>query len=227
MEPALRNYETWPLLAKPKHNYTLWLRVAATKGSRMSDETINTATPSTGFKITHEVKFFAAVLVGLVPSPFLWKLVTVQDAANEITVRPPWFIGVVYVLLACYAAFEYVKHLRTEEPVIIPTIERYLILGIILLALAATHYCGAVVSVDQQKLVVFEPILALLGNTSHAFADLQQLELGQDKKGKDVLLVTRKGAAKSDSISCDAMLRQVLPKLSAAAKAKGVNVVGF
>ena len=193
----------------------------------MSDEPLESAAPKGGFRLTHEVKFYIAVLAGLIPSPFLWKLATVHEVANEIVVRPPLIIGVIYVLLACYAAFEYIKHLRTEEPVVIPAIERYLVLAIIALVFAAAHYCGAVVSVNEQKFVAYEPVLALLGNTSHEFADLQQIELGQDTKGKEALLVTRKGQARRESIRCDALVKQVLPKLSAAAKAKGVNVVGF
>lgn len=193
----------------------------------MPDDVLDSDKRKSGFKLTHEVKFYAAVLIGLIPAPFLWKVATVHEVGSQITIRPPWFIGVAYVLLACYAAFEYVKHLRTEEPVIIPMIERYLITCVILLALAAAHFLGAVVVVDEQKFVVFEPVLALFGTTSHDFADVQQIELGEDKKGRGVLLVTRKSVAKTDSISCDAFVRQVLPKLSAAAKAKGVSVVGF
>ncbi|MBC7817493.1 MAG: hypothetical protein IAG10_11430, partial [Planctomycetaceae bacterium] len=90
----------------------------------MSEEVAEREASKPGFKLTHEVKFYAAVLLGLIPSPFLWTLVWVHEGANEISVKPPWFIGVIYVLLACYATFEYVRHLRTEEAVIIPTIER-------------------------------------------------------------------------------------------------------
>lgn len=193
----------------------------------MPDEQLDPAASNGGFQLTHEIKFYIAILVGLIPSPFLWNLATVHEAANEIVVRPPMFLGVIYVLLACYAAYEYFKHHRTEEPVVIPFLERYLVLAIIALAVAATHYCGAVVSVSEQKFVAYEPLMALLGNTSHEFTDLQQIELGQDEKGKAVLLISRKGKGKRESIRCDALIKQVLPKLSAAAKAKGVDIVGF
>ena len=193
----------------------------------MSDAPHESAAPKRGIRLTHEVKFYIAILAGLIPSPFLWKLATVHEAANEIVVRPPLIIGVIYVILACYAAFEYVKHLRTEETVVIPAIERYLVLAIIALAFAAAHYCGAVVSIDEQKFVAYEPVFALLGDSTYEFADLQQIELGRDTKGEEALLVTRKGKAKRGSIRCDALVKQILPKLSAAAKAKGVNVIGF
>jgi NAD(P)H-dependent FMN reductase len=67
----------------------------------------------------------------------------------------------------------------------------------------------------------------MLGRPSYDSADLQQIELGQNDKGKEVLLIRRKGGSKPESIRCDDHLRQVLPKLSAAANAAGVTVVGF
>jgi hypothetical protein len=193
----------------------------------MSDEASVPETPKRRFKFTHEVKFYIALVVGLGPAPLLWKIARISETAGEIIVRPPWIIGGAYVFLACYAAYHLVMHFRTAETSFIPTVERYSVLGVILLALAATHYLGAVVSVDQHRLVAFEPVLALLGRTSYEFADLQTIELGADAKGREVLLLTRKGAANAEKINCDAQLRQVLPRLAAAAKASGVNVVGF
>ena len=193
----------------------------------MSEENIETPLPKSGFKLTHELKYFITVVIGLAPCPFLWNLVSVHETANEITVRHPLYIGLIYVPLACYAVYEYIRYLRTDESPFIPGIERYLILPVLLLGLAASHFCGTVVSVDQQKFVVFEPIMSLLEKPGYDFGDVKQIQLGKNNRGNDALIITRQGASRTESISCDALVQAALPKLATAAKAKGVDVVGF
>lgn len=193
----------------------------------MSDAPTDLLSPEPSDKLSHEVKFYIALVVGLVPFLFLWNITTVHERPNAITVRPHWLIGVWYVCLLSYTIFQLRQHYRTEEPTFIPAVESQFGTMIFVLAIVTVHFCFEMVSVDPQKLTVYHPIIALISDPSYQFADLVQIELRQKANGDDVLLLTFKGKAISKSVDCDGMVSQVLPQLSVAAKAANVTVVGF
>lgn len=194
----------------------------------VEQETTSPPVPATRTPLwlNDEVRFYAAVAIGVALAFVVPKFVSVREDANSVVASTPLPLGILYGGVAVSAIYFYVRHRRSSDDPVIPSLERFSILLLLALFALTTHHVGASARVDADKVVIFEPLLALLQESTHPFANITSLSLQTNSKGKTELAINRQGK-RPETYRCDELVQAILPKLSAAAQAHNIPVNGF
>lgn len=175
----------------------------------------------------YEFRFYATIVVAAALGFVYPRFVAVREDAGSVHVSLPLAIKLVAIAIAGHAIYAYIQHKRTDHGPTIPTLEKFSFVALLVLILHTSHHVGASASVDADKLVIFEPALSLLGDSTFRFDDITGLAIQENSKGKEQLAVRRRGKNRPDTFSLDDLVIPLLPRLAQVAADRTIPVDGF
>lgn len=175
----------------------------------------------------YELRFYATIVVAAVLGFVYPRFTSVREDAAGVHAGLPIPIKLVAIAIAGYALYAYIRHKRTDDGPSIPTLEKFSFVALVILILHTSHHVGAWASVDADKLVIYEPALALLGDSTFRFDDITGIAIQENSKGKEELAIRRRGKNRPDTFNLDDLVLPLLPHLAKVADDRQIPLDGF